>query len=271
MFKIKNLLSFFLIVFFAITTYYILLDGLLVVNFRTTQDPITPAEPVDLTGLDTLYASGGPMVDYTFLNKKIGEFKGEKIAVDAIGIESGFVNGFPSTYFSYQLNPPEWRYYLRRFIFTGSIDIRHDLFIPEEVFATKNGFKLVKFKIGSKFVTQPDAVDEFVAFFDSLPQEAWVHFHCRGGKGRTSMMLVMYDIMRNAPNVALMDIVKRHHLLGSVDLFDTIPWFRGTYRKEALEDRKKFIEDFYTFICQKKAGGIQIWSDWIVNQGQNKA
>jgi len=77
-------------------------------------------------------------------------------------------------------------------------------------------------------------------------------------------MLAMYDIMRNAPLVALKDIIKRQHLLGSVDLFDTIAWrkSRGTYSSDGLKRRKKFIEDFYTFVSQRKAGGIQRWSDW---------
>jgi hypothetical protein len=72
----------------------------------------------------------------------------------------------------------------------------------------------------------------------------------------------MLDIMKNAPQVAMEDIIKRQHLLGSEDLFDVVPWARGSYSSEMLTNRKKFIEAFYTFICQRKAGGIQKWSLW---------
>ena len=77
------------------------------------------------------------------------------------------------------------------------------------------------------------------------------------------MLLAMLDVMRNAPTVSLNDIVKRQHLLGSVDLLNTTVWKKGaTYTKRQLENRKKFIEKFYVFICQRKAGGIQLWSEW---------
>lgn len=266
LFRIKYCVVLVFILALSILTYYVFLDGYFVLNFRDTQTPISSTEKVDLKGLNELYASGGPMIQYESLKDKLKHFKGEKIVVDAIGSESGFVRGFPSTYFSYQQNPPEWRYYLRRLLFTGSIDVRPELFIPEEVEAKKYGFKLVQFKIGSKFATTPEAVDQFVTFFDSLPPNTWVHFHCRGGKGRTTMMLVMYDIMKNAPDVTLADIVKRQHLLGSVDLFDTTAWSRGTYRVEALQERKAFIEKFYAFVLQRKAGGTQNWSDWTRQQ-----
>ena len=72
----------------------------------------------------------------------------------------------------------------------------------------------------------------------------------------------MFDIMKNAPQVALEDIIKRQHLLGSEDLFDTFPWARGSYSLEMLTKRKKFIEDFYAFICQRKAGGQKTWAAW---------
>ncbi len=75
-------------------------------------------------------------------------------------------------------------------------------------------------------------------------------------------MLVMYDIFKNAPQVSLNDIVKRQHLLGSENLLNTVVWRKGSYTKEQLQDRAAFITDFYAFICQRKAGGIQQWSKW---------
>ncbi len=266
LFRIKYGLALLFIIALSALTYYVFLDGYFVFNFRTTQNTISSTEYVDLKGLNDLNASGGPMIRYDSLKDKLNPFKGEKIVVDAIGSESGFVKGFPSTYFSYQQNPPEWRYYLRRLLFTGTTQVRTDLFIPEESEAQKYGFKFVQFKIGSKFASTPEAVTQFVTFIDSLQPNTWVHFHCRGGKGRTTMMLVMYDIMKNAPDVALADIVKRQYLLGSIDLFDTTAWSRGTYRVEALQERKAFIENFYAFIHQRKTGGIQTWSEWIQQQ-----
>ena len=76
------------------------------------------------------------------------------------------------------------------------------------------------------------------------------------------MMLVMYDIFKNAPQVSLEDIVKRQHLLGSEDLLNTILWKKRSYTKQQLEERATFIKAFYDFMCQRKEGGIQKWSEW---------
>jgi len=76
------------------------------------------------------------------------------------------------------------------------------------------------------------------------------------------MMLIMLDIMKNAPKVTLTNIVKRQYLLGSENLFNTVARSRGTYYSSTLTRRKQFIENFYEFICQRKAGGLERWSDW---------
>ena len=173
-------------------------------------------------------------------------------------------------FFGYQRIHPDLRYLLRRLIFTGTIGVRHNLIMSEAELAKKYNFEYKNIRIDSKVHTPDDAVDKFVTFFDNLPKDVWVHFHRRLGRGRTSMMLVMLDTMNNAPKVALHDIVRRQLLLGSENLFSTMARKSGTYTSATLEKRKKFIEDFYGFICQRKAGGIQHWSEWRHQQKISK-
>ena len=45
------------------------------------------------------------------------------------------------------------------------------------------------------------AIDEFVAAVRELPQNAWAHFHCEAGLGRTTTFMVLYDMLRNANRV----------------------------------------------------------------------
>ena len=77
------------------------------------------------------------------------------------------------------------------------------------------------------------------------------------------MLLVMLDIMKNAPIVPFEDIIKRQHLLGSEDLLNIAAWKKGSYTKQQLEERAAFIKAFYAFVSQRKAGGIQRWTDWL--------
>lgn len=230
--------------------------------FRTMQDHISTSESVDLTGLHELQFVGGPLMPLPDLKKRLDSLQGPKILVDGVHGKYGYSHGVPDSYLEYTKESPSWKSYLWRLFYTGTLRSEPALILSGAEAAKQYGFEYKKFHIGSKYIAKPEDIDEFVSFFDTLPQNVWVYFHCIHGKGRTSMMLVMADIMRNAPKVALDDIIKRQSLLGSVNLFDTTPWTRSTYATKMLEDRKKFIENFYEFIVQRKAGGIQLWSEW---------
>jgi len=241
---------------------FLFLEAYVSNNFRTTQDTILFAQDVDLKGLRDLKASGGTSVRFPDLKRRLSHIKETKLIIDGISEFHGYVKGIPTTFFAYQNPHPHWKYYIRRWIFTGTTDVRPELVIPESVEAQKNGFLYFNIKVGSKFISSDDTVDEIVKLFDILPKNTWIHFHCHYGKGRTSMMLVMYDIIKNAPKVSLNDIVKRQHLLGSENLLNTLVRPKGSYTQDQLDQRKEFITKFYKFVCQRKAGGIQYWSDW---------
>jgi hypothetical protein len=243
------------LLFLVLSTYWM-------ENFRTTQDLSKAPEGVDATGLYDLQASGGSLPRFPTLAWRLSHVKADKIIVNAESQPVDFVSGLPSTLFAYKNKKFVWKHYLRRFLFTGTFKERSDLIVSEEALAKKYGFRYKTVIIGSRFVAEDQHIEDIVTFFDTLPKDAWVHFHCAHGLGRTSMLLVMLDIMKNAPEVALKDIVKRQYLLGSVDLFDTVVWANGVYTKKMLEDRKTFVEDFYAFIIQRKAGGTQLWSAW---------
>lgn len=231
-------------------------------NFRTTNDKIFFTQEVDLRGLRELKASGGTSVRFPDLKRRLNHTKDSLFIIDGIDEFHGYIRGIPSTFFAYQKSNPHWKYYIRRWIYTGSVDIHPELVIPEAIEAQKHGFSYANLKVGSKFISSDETIDHLVNILENIPANAWVHFHCHYGKGRTSMMLVVYDIMKNAPLVSLKNIVKRQHLLGSEDLLNIDIWKGGSYTKKQLEDRKTFITQFYDFICQRKAGGIQEWSTW---------
>lgn len=231
-------------------------------RFRTMQDQIPTYEQVDLRGLKELQASGGNTPRFPDVYRRLRHIKQDKIIVDAIGASHGYVKGIPLFFLGYTYqHSPSFRYRMRRLVVTGSTKVLPELVTSEAEEAQKYGFGYKHFYIGSKFVTDAKTVDAFIAFIESLPKDVWIHFHCEQGKGRTSTMLVMLDILKNAPQVTVENIVRRQHLLGSVDLF-TPYRTNGTYTEEMIENRKKFVKDFYTFVCQRKAGGVQRWSEW---------
>lgn len=231
-------------------------------NFRTMQDPIPSSQKVDLTGLREIQASGGNAPRFSDLQRRLSHITKDKIIVDVKCEYHGYIKGVPTTFLGYTVSPIGLRHTLRRFFLTGTTEERPDLVISESDEAKKYGFQYASFTIGNRFTATDDNIDDIVTFFDTLPKDVWLHIHCTNGKGRTSTILAMLDMMKNAPKVALSDIVKRHQLLGSVNLFDIKVWKNGTYDKEQLENRKNFIIAFYKFISDRKAGGPQKWSDW---------
>ena len=236
-------------------------------NFRSMEDKFDPTQKVDLTGLHDIHASGGSPICFISLKWKLRHVDGPIIIVDAMSEYHGFIKGIPTALLGYH-KPAKLKHVIRRFLLTGSTDIHPELVISEEEEAKKYNLDYEKVNIGSTFISSDKYIDNILDFYDSIPKNTWLHFHCSHGKGRTSLMLVMLDTMKNAPQVSLNDIVNRQHLLGSEDLFNTEVWENGTYTKEQLENRKEFVEKFYRFICQRKAGGLQKWSDW--HQTQHK-
>lgn len=247
----------------AVVVYLLSTDDYVDSKFRTMQDPISSSTSVDLTGLREISASGGPILDFPTLKKKLSFVKKTIIIVDGMKEHHGYINEIPITFLGYHRKKTDLRYFLRRLFFTGTPYVQTELIVQESELAKKYGFEYKNIHLDSKLITPDAAVDEFVAYFDKIDDNVWFHFHCRHGKGRTSIALVMLDIMRNAPKVALEDIVKRQYLLGSVNLSDVAAWRKNsTYPSKALERRKKFIEEFYAFISQRKANGVQTWSEW---------
>lgn len=260
------------LILFSIIIYLLSTDDYTDAKFRTMQDEIVDAGSIDLTGLRELSASGGPILDFPTLKKKLSFVKKPIIIVDGMKEHHGYIYGIPITFFGYHRKNPDLRYFVRRLFFTGTPYIQPQLIVQESEMAKKYGFGYANIKIDSKLITPDAAVDEFVSYFDKIPENVWFHFHCRHGKGRTSLALVMFDIMQNAPKVALEDIVRRQYLLGSINLSDVAAWRKNsTYPSKALERRKKFIEEFYAFICQRKVGGTQLWSDWRRQQSKSDA
>lgn len=108
-------------------------------------------------------------------------------------------------------------------------------------------------------------VDEFVRFTSALPGATWLHFHCRGGDGRTTTFMVMRDIMRNAPDVPVDDIVRRQHLLGGEDLDK--PVSPNSFAHPFTVERRDFVRDFYDYVCAAKPGRYRLaWSAWVAGR-----
>ena len=133
--------------------------------------------------------------------------------------------------------------------------------ITEREASTQAGFEYVRFAAADMQFPAPEVVDDFVNFVANLPDNAWLHFHCQAGHGRTTTFLVMYDVMKN-PDLSLEEICSRQYLLGGTNLL-LEPEGNGWDARMA-RDRAKKIRLFYEFAQGTRSERIGLpWSEWL--------
>lgn len=106
-------------------------------------------------------------------------------------------------------------------------------------------------------------IDEFIDCYRSLPQDAWVHIHCQAGRGRTTMFMCLFDMMRN-PDVPMKDIFYRQCQLGGTSMY-----YQGTRPNEQPWRVSLFTETsyltplLYDYVQANYQNGFTTtWSEW---------
>jgi len=107
-----------------------------------------------------------------------------------------------------------------------------------------------------------EEVDRFVLAVRALPENAWAHFHCEAGLGRTTTFMVLYDMLRNASRVSLDDIVGRQKILSKG--YDVLqPNEPGNWKAPYAADRAAFVRAFYDYARANPKGQRNLWSEWL--------
>lgn len=125
----------------------------------------------------------------------------------------------------------------------------------------KEGFHYIRLPVSDHMAPKAEQVDTFVHLVDALPKDTWMHIHCRGGNGRTTAFMVMYDILKNANQISFDEIIKRHA---------SVPPFYNLYEVERNDPaltphykaRLAFLRRFYQFAQDRFAGYKGNWSEW---------
>ena len=130
----------------------------------------------------------------------------------------------------------------------------------EKEAAERAGFKYIRIAATDQAAPSDAAIDDFVRFAAGLPENAWLHFHCHAGHGRTTTFAVFYDIMKN-PGVPLETIVARQYALGGTNLF--APAEGDDWRAVEHQKRAEIVRAFYSYANENRADGFRTaWSRW---------
>jgi hypothetical protein len=247
---------------------YFMAEAFYVKKFRSTHDiqlkKYDPSDPLNLAGFETLHISGSNRPVFEDLKQRLPEVKGKTYIVDLTGGEQLYYRGIYPNEFLGRTHKDQRHFNskVRRFLVNGFSEFKAEDFVTEEVLAKQYGFEYVKLFNERGLTPRGKMIDDIIKLVESINPEDWLHFHCSAGRGRTTVAMVFVDILKNGRTVPLRDIVRRHHLFGGEDLFDTEVWANGTYTVEKLSRRKQRIMDFYQYVNDPEGYGKRGWVEW---------
>lgn len=117
-------------------------------------------------------------------------------------------------------------------------------------------------------------IDQLVSYYRSH-SDNWFHVHCNEGRGRTTTILSMIDMLHNAKEVDFNSIIKRQQLIGvgGVDLFD----FDNSGSRECnrivapqhdeFVYRLALLKSFYRYCKENKDNFATPFSVWAAQEG----
>lgn len=144
----------------------------------------------------------------------------------------------------------------------------HEIFVEEaqteKELVEAAGLRYKRIAATDHIWPSPAAVDEFVQFYKSLPEDIWLHFHCQAGEGRTTEFLAMYDILKN-PAAPLQDILYRQCLLGGSYVAHVEPEGSTYWKVPYYVEKAKHIALFYRYVQENEGAGFAVsWSAWLL-------
>lgn len=246
-------------------------------RFRKTSDKIkTEGKMPNLTGLAELDASGSQQFtpgNINLVKDAIG--KDKKISVVDLRQEShGFINHLAVSWKLPDSNKAnkgltrdqvikEEKKLLKSIKLNQPVQIKNKTVIPVKVQSEKelvkdSGMDYIRVTVTDTERPEDDMVDYFVKKVRKLPEDTWLHFHCKAGMGRTTTFMAMYDMMKNSKKVSLEDIMERQELLGGVKLLKPV----GGKESES-QKRSDFLRQFYQYTKENNDNFKTSWSQWL--------
>ena len=219
-----------------------------IVNLRQESNFFVNGHGLSAYGFNNWANIGRHKADIVQEEKALLEsFRGETILTGEIGSEN-----------DYQLIPEN----------VMELDVEDEQTFTEDVavahLAREKGIDLRSYRVTAldhTFATD-EVIDDFIAFYRTVPGNAWVHLHCAGGNGRTSVFMAFFDMLRN-PQISEKDIVYRQCLIGGTCAY--FEYYEGVkmWRVPLFIETGNMIHVMKMYADQNVGNGYaKSWSQW---------
>ena len=258
----------------------IILDNLnydkLPTHLRSTSDlKILANKNINLNGLDKLNISGSQQFS-KFNIDLILNFINTSLPITDVDLRQeshGFVNGLPISFANKDNNANKGlsldKILLKEDTDLKSIKLKNPLtfynhpdmtITPTEVeteskLAKDKSLSYIRVAVTDGAFPTDEMVDYFIKSVQQAPKNAWFHFHCKEGIGRTTTFMIMYDMMKNYKVATANEIINRQISLANFDANEI---------KDLTSARRlDFWQKFYEY-CEKNGDNFtNTYSDFI--------
>ena len=265
-------------------------------NFRSTQDPFHEnhggSQSPSRVGLRELHAVTSAQFSEKTLKNALLTIQGPVWIVDLRRESHGFVNGIPISWYkphndsnrdiSTQMllqreqtmlselrehNPLVIQRIIKKTVgiihSSEPFDVLVKILETEQQLTKRLGLSYRRLQVQDRNRPDDAVVDEFIQIVKSLPPNTTLYFHCRGGKGRSTTFMILYDMLKNAKTVSLEDIVLRQKMLGGTNVLNTKVKPGGEWMAQMRKDRKAFVEQFYQYATDPAGYPKSTWQEWL--------
>lgn len=127
-------------------------------------------------------------------------------------------------------------------------------YATEEQVALAAGFRYVRVAATDMVWPEPQAVDDFLRFYDSLPADrGWLYFHCHAGHGRTTTFMILTELLARSGESAEQAIARQKGL-GGADL--------------SKGPRARMLRQFHRYVqYRQRTLRPLLWSQWLATRG----
>ena len=147
-----------------------------------------------------------------------------------------------------------------------STEILVETWKTEKTLVEEEGFRYLRLACPDHCWPPANVIDDFIAMTQIMDDDAWLHFHCQAGSGRTGAFMTIYEMMQR-PDASVEEILQHQAETGSGNLLDHAAPEKSFDQKA----RSVMGRAMYRYINENRESDYeQTWSSWIQEHTQTE-